>query len=124
VCTMLWLIVYLIDCPISEIKLAELFTGANEEAWYWLLNVLQMANHNISIAIRGLHNAVQVSSSERNKHISSICNSYIVSNGLHVDGIAKGMYVLCVYSLCACVCACVCLCVCACARVCACMCVC
>ena len=85
-----------VDRPISEVELSELFAGANEEAWYWLLSLLQMANHNIGIAIKGLHNGVQVSLSERNKQTSSICNSYVVSNGLCVEGVAKGIDV-CVY---------------------------
>lgn len=83
-----------IDRPVVEIELSKLFTGVNEEVWYWLLSLLQMAHHNIGIAIKGLHNGVQVSSSERNKQTSSICNSYIVSNGICVDGIAKGINVL------------------------------
>ena len=56
-----------------------------------MLSLIQLTNHNIGIAIKGLHNGVQVSSSERDKQISSICNSYVVSNGLCVDGVAKGI---------------------------------
>lgn len=74
----------------NEVKLSELFSGANEEPWYWLLSLLQSANHNIGIAIKGLHNGVRVSPSEMDKQTSLICNSFIVSNGLCVDGIAKG----------------------------------
>ena len=106
-----------VDRPISEVELSELFAGANEEAWYWLLSLLQMANHNIGIAIKGLHNGVQVSLSERNKQTSSICNSYVVSNGLCVEGIAKGIDV-CVY---VCICMSMCIYVCMYVRMCVCM---
>ena len=105
---------YCVGSPTGEVELSELFTGANEEAWYWLLSLLQMANHNIGIAIKGLHNGVRVSSSERNKQISSICNSYVVSNGLCVDGVAKGINVCVFVCLCVCVCVFVCVCVCGC----------
>ena len=80
-----------VDGQISEVELSALFAGANEEAWYWLLSLIQMTNHSIGIVIKGLHNGVQVSSSERDKQISSICNSYVVSNGLCVDGVAEGI---------------------------------
>ena len=80
-----------IDCPSSDVELSKLFAGANEEAWYWLLSLLQMANHNIGIAMKGLHNGVRISSSERDKQTSSICNSYVVSNGVYADGFSQGI---------------------------------
>ena len=52
-----------------------------------------MAKHSVGIAVKGLHNGVQVSSAEDNRQISSICNSYIVSNGLRTDGFTEGINV-------------------------------
>ena len=92
-----------IDCPSDEIELSNLFVGVNEEAWYWLLSLLQMANHNIGITMKGLHNGVHISSSEKDRQTSSICDSYVVSNGLYADGFAQGGCVCVRVRACVCV---------------------
>ena len=65
-----------------------------------------MANRNIGITIKGLHNGVHISSSEMDRQTSSICDSYVVSNGLYTDGFAEGILYLCVCAAHMWVCAC------------------
>ena len=83
--------IHLTDITSNDIKLPELFEGANQDPWYWLLSLIQLINRNISIAISGLDCMVRISEFELDKQ--SLCNSYITSNGLCSDGIAKGIFV-------------------------------
>jgi len=77
------------DITSNDVKLPELFDGANQDPWYWLLSLIQLINRSVSIAISGLDCMVRISEFELDKQ--SLCNSYITSNGLCSDGIAKGI---------------------------------
>jgi len=84
-------LISLTDITSNDLKLPELFDGANQDPWYWLPSLMQLINRNVSIAISGLDCMIRISEFELDK--LSLCNSYIASNGLCSDGIAKGTFV-------------------------------